>query len=158
MEQPSAVFDEGHRIKRPCASSEGSSNIIDFAPGTPSTEPPNPGFHLPHVGKYSLLLSIGWTKRGIAPDVLAATQGYCRYIEKHYPLTNVDFCLEHKGKELYLIKSDEGYLLFKDDLTEGKLVSRDFQATLARLQSPPVQFDGQPMHPTVKDVEMDVDG
>lgn len=87
--------------------------------------------------------AIGWSELGNDADFLAATRGHCRYIDNHYPLTNPEIVLKNKSKEQYLIKSNEGCYLFKENLTEGRLVTQNYEETLARLQGKDVRYDGK---------------
>lgn len=93
--------------------------------------------------------TIGWVPLGNDPDFLAATRGHCRFIDKCYPLTNPEIALKNKGKEEYLVKSGEGYYVFKESLKEGRLVAQDHGETLARLQENDVRYDGkEPIYPS----------
>ena len=113
--------------KRQCVREESSStNIIDFATRTP---------------EYTQALGIGWAGLGNDPDVLAAARGYCRYLENHYPLTDTEI-LAKSSLEAYLVKTNSGYYLFNDDLTEGRLIAQDFGVTLEKLKTSDIQFDG----------------
>lgn len=134
---------ESQTPKRMRVHREESSNIIDFAKGTPPAEPLNPGFHTPEIDKYTHLLGVGWAKLGEDPDVLAAARGFCLYINNRYPLTKPEILLESKGLESYLVKSDQGYFLFKEHLNEARLVATGHGSTMARLQSPPINFEGE---------------
>ena len=83
---------------------------------------------------------------GDDPDVLAAARGYCRNIENNYVLTMPEILAKSKGLEAFLVQTNEGYYLFNEGLTEGRLIANDYDTTLARLQSPEIQFNGLPIH------------
>lgn len=133
--------------KRQCIREESTSNVIDFATMTPSTGSHRQGFQTPQADEYSRILGVGWTKLGEDPDVLAAARGYCRYIENHYPLTNVEILAKSRSLDSYLVKTSGGYYLFKDELTEGRLIAKEFEVTMARLGGSDIRFDGEgPIH------------
>lgn len=116
-ETPDEGDKEGQIAKRPCASRGDGDE------------------HTHHLG-------IGWTEMGTDPDLLAATRGHSRYIDKHYTLTDPEIVLRNKSKEQYIVECGEGCYLFKEDLTEGRLVGQDMEETLERLQEPDMRFDG----------------
>jgi len=117
-ETPDEADKEGQSAKRPCAGrGEGEE----------------------HTNR----LGIGWKELGTDPDLLAATRGHGRYIDKHYNLTNPEIVLKNKSKEQYVVECGEGFYLFKEDLTEGRLVAQDMQTTLERLHEPEMHFDGE---------------
>lgn len=136
--------------KRQCVREEPSSNIIDFAKVTPQTQSRHARSHLrpTQADEYTHILGVGWTKLGDDPHFLAAVRGYCRYIENHYSLTNAEILAKSSSLDSYLVKTSGGYYLFNEKLTEGRLIARDLEVTLERLQSSEIQFDcAYPIHP-----------
>lgn len=96
----------------------------------------------PVVDDFTLQLGIGWRRISNEEHIQAAARGWARYIENHYPLSNVRICLESKGLQSYLVEASEGFFLFAESLREGRLVSQDVQGTLRNLQCTPPSFDG----------------
>lgn len=110
-----------------------SSNISNW---------PTPGLSEPTVDQFTHLLGVGWARISEDKDVQAAARGWSRYIENHYPLSGVRIVLRSKGLEANLAETEHGYFLFKDDLSEGKLVGSDWETCLANLQRKPMTFQG----------------
>ena len=110
-----------------------SSNISNW---------PTLGFCEPTVDQFTHLLGVGWARISEDKDVQAAARGWSRYIENHYPLSGVRIVLRSKGLEANLAETEHGYFLFKDDLSEGKLVGSDWETCLANLQRKPMAFQG----------------
>lgn len=103
------------------------------------------------VDQITHLLGIGWTRISSNPDPDAqkATRGWEKYIENHYPLTNVAILATSKaldGAYLTLARDYENmalrrFLLFSEDLTEGRLVASSWGTCLMRLQAQPMEFE-----------------
>lgn len=117
-EAPDEVEEESQSAKRPCAS-RGEDH------------------------EHAHLLGVGWTGLGTDPDILAAIRGHGRYIDKHYRLTDPAIVLKNKSKEQYVVRCGEGCYLFKEDLTEGRLIAQEMEVTLDRLHEPEMKFDGK---------------
>lgn len=96
----------------------------------------------PPIDESTYLLGIGWALISEDRDVQAAARGYAKYIENHYPLSTAKVIMKSKGLDAILVETNEGYHLFNEDLTEGKLVSVTRQNCLANLQRSPVVFEG----------------
>lgn len=96
----------------------------------------------PVIDDCTLQLGIGWRKISNEEHIQAAARGWARYIENHYPLTNVRVTLESKSLESYLVEAAEGFFLFAENLRQGQLVSQNAEGTLRNLQSNPPKFDG----------------
>ncbi|MCJ1460906.1 hypothetical protein MMC28_011288 [Mycoblastus sanguinarius] len=96
----------------------------------------------PVIDEYSRVLGVGWTKIGEDPDVVASMRGCARYIDRHYPVRGSEIIIKSKSLDAYLVKTDLGYFLFKEDLSRGGLVALGWQDTLARLQNPSFDFEG----------------
>lgn len=98
------------------------------------------------IDNFTLHLGIGWSSLSITdPDTQAATRGWVKFIETHFPLSNVRIRLQSKGLASYLIESNEGYFLFGEDLKQGRLVSVDIEKTLVNLQGACPIFEGETM-------------
>ncbi|KAL2068920.1 hypothetical protein VTL71DRAFT_15258 [Oculimacula yallundae] len=97
----------------------------------------------PTVDKFTLHLGIGWSSIDAAgPDTQAASRGWTKFIENHFPVTNAKIQLQSKGLNSYLVEASEGYFLFGEDLKQGRLVSTSLEKTFANLKGPAPVFDG----------------
>lgn len=111
-------------------------------PGTSSPERSN-GLVEPTIDDFTRHLGIGWSRFSQDVDVQSAARGWEKYIENHYPITNVKMALQSKGLSSYLVEANEGYFLFQDDLKKGQLVSKDLQRLWENLRGPQPIFDGE---------------
>ena len=141
QEPPNQVDgSDSPRVKRKRGSQQSSADSTNFVTAlTPAT---SSGLEAPQPDEFTQALGVGWTRLGDDPDVVAAVRGYCRYIENHYPLTNVEILVKSRSLDSYLVKTSGGYYLFNEDLSEGKLIAREFTATLAYLQGSRIQCEG----------------
>ncbi len=96
----------------------------------------------PAIDHFTHLLGVGWARIGADQDVQAAARGWSKYIENHYPLSMVSIVLRSKSLEANLAETKDGYFLFKDDLSEGRLVGSDWETCLANLKRTPIVFQG----------------
>jgi hypothetical protein len=96
----------------------------------------------PVIDNFTLHLGIGWRRMSDDEHMQAASRGWARYIENHFPVTNVQIQLESKGLQSYLVEAAEGYFLFSEELRQGQLVSRDLNQTFQNLKSSPPVFEG----------------
>ena len=94
----------------------------------------------------SALFGVGWK---VIPqddeDIQKAARGWARYIEVHYPLDGAEILLKSEGQEAYLVHAlqpQESWWLFKEDLTEGRLVSTTWDGCVAGLRAVPIAFEG----------------
>lgn len=115
----------------------------------------------PIVDNFTLHLGIGWSRISEDEHIQAAARGWARYIENHFPVTNVRIQLESKGLQSYLVESEEGFFLFAEDLRQGQLVSKDLNQAFANLKTSPPVFEGSEVmsaavSPKPVDVEMDM--
>ena len=122
--------------KRQCVREEPASKVIDFAADASSA-----GLQTPQADRYTQALGVGWAGLRQEPEVLAAARGYCRYIQNHYFLSDV-VILAKGSVEGYLVKTNEGYYLFRDDLREGGLIARELEQALEKLKNPDFDFEG----------------
>ena len=101
----------------------------------------------PAIDAASLMLGIGWKTIPDDDDLKCAARGWARYIENHYPtLGGVEIMLKSDGNEAFLVRvlqPYESWWLFKEDLTEGKLVARNWEACVANLRASPMVFESQ---------------
>lgn len=112
------------------------------APSSPSKTPQDQ----PEVDNFTLALGIGWT--GLAsedPDSQAAARGWARYIENHYSSSvhGPEVLSKSKGLNAYLVGCCEGFFLFSDDLSEGRMVSRNWDTCVSNLRAHPTTYEGQ---------------
>lgn len=103
---------------------------------------PNPVLEDPAIDQFTHLLGVGWSRVSEDKDVQAATRGCAKYIENHYPLSMAKILLKSKSLDACLAETGEGYYLFQEDLSEGKLVGRDWVTCLGNLQRSPIIFEG----------------
>lgn len=104
----------------------------------------SPERHLePTVDDFTRHLGIGWSSVStMDADIQAATRGWAKFIENHFPITNAQIRLKSKGLASYLVESSEGFFLFGEDLKQGRLVSTNLDRVWTNLSSPVPVFDG----------------
>lgn len=117
-----------------------SSTTSSFTTALPTSSPESPS--APIIDNFTLHLGIGWRRISEDVDIQAAARGWARFIENHYPVSNVRILLESKGLESYLIEASEGFFLFAENLRQGQLVSQTTDSALRNLQSNPPIFEG----------------
>ena len=123
-------------ILRPSKSSRLDLSIVQ-------SESPIASVELPSIDPASAMLGVGWkVMSSTDEDMQKAIRGWAKYIENHYPLNGVQILSKSESKEAFLVQSDEGYWLFKEDLDEGRLVSISWQGCVAGLTSVPTTFEG----------------
>jgi len=93
------------------------------------------------VDQYSEMLGIGWSKVSDDPDVLAAARGCARYIEKHYPLSNVEVKAKNTSNDMGLVKASGGWFLLPVDLSKCRLIGRDWEHAMGNLKQNPIAFE-----------------
>ncbi|KAL2113007.1 hypothetical protein VUR80DRAFT_5767 [Thermomyces stellatus] len=94
------------------------------------------------VDDFTLQLGIGWRRISNDEHIQAAARGWARFIENHYPISNVVIRLQSKGLQSYLVEATEGYFLFDENLRHGRLVSTTGEHALQNLRSHPPVFEG----------------
>ncbi|KAL3428218.1 hypothetical protein PVAG01_01727 [Phlyctema vagabunda] len=102
----------------------------------------NGGPSEPTVDDFTRHLGIGWSSISADSDIQAAARGWTKFIENHFPVTDVKIRLQSRGLASYLVEASEGYFLFGEDLKQGRLVSRDLSKTWENLRANPPIFDG----------------
>lgn len=131
--------------------------VIRLDPATPAIEMDDPANNLapdspPKSSKletpiddFTYALGIGWTRvSSDDPDMEAAARGWARYLENHYSshVQDAQILLRSKGLNAYLVASRQGFYLFSENLTEGRLVGRHWDVTLSNLRTHPIAFEG----------------
>lgn len=135
-----------HKSQRTVAASNGilaptiSSTAPSFTTPITTSSPESPS--APIIDNFTLHLGIGWRRISEDVDIQAAARGWARFIENHFPVSNVHVLLESKGLQSYLIEASEGFFLFAENLRQGQLVSQTTDGALRNLQSNPPVFDG----------------
>jgi hypothetical protein len=132
------------RVARSVAVAATSPGIeFSSANSTPTTlsSSANPSGY-PIVDDFTLQLGIGWRRVGNDENIQAAARGWAKFIENHYPISNVIIRLESKGLQSYLVEASEGYFLFDENLRNGRLVSTTGEGALQNLKSNPPVFEG----------------
>ena len=91
--------------------------------GQPSNHPsglmPNRNTDGPSDDAVARLLGVGWMAPPMDEATQAAVRGWAKYIENNHPLTNVQI-ISQKGNENYLIKAEQGFFLFDEDLNGAR--------------------------------------
>ncbi|CAJ2511050.1 Uu.00g066750.m01.CDS01 [Anthostomella pinea] len=113
---------------------------IDPAAATPGLSVGTSG--QPIIDNFTLHLGIGWSRISEDEHIQAAARGWARYIENHFPVSDVRIQLESRGLQSYLVEASEGFFLFAENLRQGQLVSKDVNQTLANLKMSPPVFEG----------------
>jgi hypothetical protein len=117
------------------------SQRLDTSIATPQTPPTSSSSPTePQIDASTLLLGIGWTALPSASaenDAAAAVRGWNRYLANHHPITNPSILLRSAGLAAYLVKADEGFFMFRENLDEGQLVGRTEEEALANLRKSP---------------------
>lgn len=57
-------------------------------------------------------------------------------------MQDAQILLQSKGLNAYLVAASDGFYLFEDDLSEGRLVGRSWERCLANLKAVPLGFEG----------------
>ena len=110
--------------------------------GTPVASPPTNGYTEPTIDDFTRHLGIGWSRISTDEDIQAASRGWTKYINNHYPVTDAKLRLQSRGLASYLVEANEGFFLFGEDLKHGQLVSTTLDKTFANLAGPTPVFDG----------------
>lgn len=136
QERPSLRSNKSQRL-------DFSNNTSLPTPGpSPTNDTPSKGPSQPVVDDFTMHLGIGWAQLSMEEHIQAAVRGWQRYIENHFPVTDVKIRLQSRGLNAYLVEAREGFFLFAEDLREGRLVSRNAYCALQNLKSTPPVFDG----------------
>ena len=139
-QQPQAPSLPSRKSQRLDTSS--TNEFASSAPLTPASSPSKSGPEEPTIDYFTHLLGVGWSRVGIDNDVRAAARGWAKYIENHYPVTGAEILLQSRGLDACLVGAQQGYFLFKEDLSEGRLVGSNWETCLTNLQSTPMAFEG----------------
>ena len=137
-----ATDSESESPKRKVPRRENASDA-DVAEASNATESSRATVADPSIDQYTRLLGIGWTYEGEQSSFVAMARGYARYINNHYPLADIEILLKSKSLEAYLVKSNQGYFLFQEDLTTCRLVAVSWEETVANLQCSPPRFSSE---------------
>ena len=124
------------------AISEGTVLFAKGASNSIPSSPPKSATVEPTVDDFTIHLGIGWSRISEDEHIQAAARGWAKFIENHFPVSNVNIRLQSKGLASYLVEASEGYFLFGEDLKQGRLVSTSLEKTFRNLQSRPPVFDG----------------
>lgn len=135
-----------------------TAGLDDIAQAALPASPPKTSASLegPKVDDFTLALGIGWTQTGSGlgsedndRDVAAAARGWARYIENHFTdqvQAPVEVLAQSKGLNAYLVGCPVGFFLFRDDLSEGRFVAKDWESAIHELRglsSATTGFGGQ---------------
>ncbi|KAL2135804.1 hypothetical protein VTI74DRAFT_6870 [Chaetomium olivicolor] len=137
-----------HKSQRLDMATSNTNDRLPSRRSSPAREVSNPmtassdSLAQPIVDDFTLHLGIGWSRISDSEHIQAAARGWARYIENHYPVTNVKILLESRGLQSYLVEASEGYFLFAENLRQGRLVSTTPEGALNNLKISPPVFDG----------------
>lgn len=111
---------------------------------TPSSSPirQSPTRREPTVDDFTMHLGIGWSRISSDEDMQAAARGWAKYIDNHFQITEPKILLQSRGLASYLVEAREGWFLFGEDLTQGRLVATSLDRTFEHLRISPPVFDG----------------
>lgn len=112
-----------------------SGSLIGSSPPKSSIEPT--------VDAFTIHLGIGWSRISDDEDIQAAARGWARFIENHFPVSDVHIRLQSRGLASYLVETRQGWFLFGEDLKEGRLVSTSLERTFEHLKPSPPLFEGE---------------
>lgn len=140
QQRPSLRSNKSQRLESPTTSFQNSrpSPVRDL--GSPSLSSDSAA--QPVVDDFTHHLGIGWSRINDDEDIQAAARGWARYIENHYPITNVKIRLQSRALESYLVEATEGFFLFSENLRQGRFVSNNAERAIQNLQTTPPTFDG----------------
>jgi len=118
--------------------------ITNNAPINAPASPPKTASSHPEIDEATMALGIGWTKISSDESIQTAARGWGRYLENHYArhVHGAEILLKSNGLNAYLVGCQEGFYLFSENLLEGRLVSRTWEACLTNLRSQPIIFEG----------------
>ena len=111
-----------------------------------ASAPASPPKTAPGIDEATIALGIGWTRIASEDtDIQAAARGWARYLENHYArhIHGAEILLKSAGLNAYLVGCEEGFYLFSENLLEGRMVGRTWEACLANLRAQPIQFDSE---------------
>ncbi|TAQ86222.1 hypothetical protein B7494_g5438 [Chlorociboria aeruginascens] len=97
----------------------------------------------PTVDDFTRHLGIGWSSISSDEHIQAAARGWTKFIENHFPVTDVKIRLESRGLSSYLVEATEGYFLFGEDLKKGRLISTCLDRVWENLRGPVPVFDSE---------------
>lgn len=143
MQQEQQLSGRSYKTQRRENISAAATPVEEFSSPSPAlTTPTSENPNHPIVDDFTLHLGIGWRRISNDEHIQAAARGWAKFIENHYPISNVAIQLESKGLQSYLIEASEGYFLFDENLRQGRLVSRTGEGALQNLKSNPPVFEG----------------
>ena len=143
MQQEQQLSGRSCKTQRREHNSAAASPTKEYnSPSAGLTTPTSETTHHLVVDDFTLHLGIGWRRISNDEHIQAAARGWAKFIENHYPISNVVIQLESKGLQSYLIEASEGYFLFDENLRQGRLVSRTGNGALQNLKSNPPVFEG----------------
>ncbi|TQV91352.1 hypothetical protein V2A60_009000 [Cordyceps javanica] len=126
-----------HKLQRLGSEVSATTSTANVSPTVSAPESNGPV-----IDNFTLHLGIGWRKISDDEHIQAAARGWAKFIENHYPFSDVQICLESKGLQSYLVKATEGFFLCSEDLRQARLVSHDAESALRNLQQSPPVFEG----------------
>ena len=124
-------------------------SLCSSAPSTGSSEQARP-FDENRPDEVAQLLGVGWSSISKEDRTQQAAQGWAKYIQNHYPsLHDVTVLCESKSHSAYLASAADsahdapGFFLFTEDLNQGQLVARTWEACIQNLRVEPIVCEGR---------------
>lgn len=122
----------------------GPDDVALAAMGTPPKATP---IHPITEDPAALALGIGWSSVAENPARQDAARGWQRFIERHFPLSQVTILVESRSLPGYLVSATEdqgsiGFFLFDEALNYARLVARDFQTACQKVMIRPIAYEG----------------
>ncbi|KAI9715922.1 MAG: hypothetical protein M1828_000549 [Chrysothrix sp. TS-e1954] len=105
------------------------------------------------IDQASILLGQSWSSIPLSDTMLAASRGWARHIETHFPLAAARVVWRSKALPAFLVEAvtrnaeapsrpgSPGYFLFDEDLRQGKLVAKSWERAVENLRAQPVCFE-----------------
>lgn len=93
------------------------------------------------IDEYKLKLGVGWEAPDTTQDhVAAALRGHQNFLQKSYLLSQVQIVAQCKPHHCCLVQSEQGWYLFDDDLSTGRMLAKDKRTALVNLATIPTVF------------------
>ena len=95
------------------------------------------------IDEWTLHLGIGWLSSEGDSIAESSLRGHQKYIQNHYPLSNVKIVAYNKQHCMCLVESAQGWYLFDEDLKSGRLLAREKEEALRNAAHNPIIFKDQ---------------
>ena len=133
------------RVKKQCKGSCSVLKPLELSKAsTPNQSSPSVATGIdPAIKALRESLGTGWQALSGDMAVRAGSRGWARFIERHYPaMTDVEVVLQLQLSKAYLVRTNQGFFLFSEDLKKGQLSAQTWEAAIANLSTVPNVFEG----------------